>query len=59
VKRVLFKLISVDQARIVEKFSKGISLKQAHHNDLDPRQVHRAPGIIKYCRFRKVVAEIK
>ncbi len=56
---ILLKLISIDQARIAEKFSKGISLKQVQHNNLDPRQVRKAPGIIEYCRFRKIMEEIK
>tara|TARA_B100001971_G_C18238130_1_gene568811 strand:- start:884 stop:1735 length:852 start_codon:yes stop_codon:yes gene_type:complete len=56
---ILLKLISSETARIAEEFSKGISLNQIDHKDLDPKQVRKAPGIIEYCRFRKIMEEIK
>jgi len=54
---LLLSLISTDQARIAENFSKGIPLDLVLHKDLDLKQVRKAPGLIEYHHFRKMLPE--
>ena len=54
----LLSLISKHQAKIVENFSKGVPLNRVHHEELNPNQTRRAPGLLEYYRFRKMLAEM-
>jgi len=54
----LLSLISKRQAKIVEKFSQGAELNRVHQEELDPKQARKAPGLIEYYRFRKMLADM-